>query len=735
MAVAEPLTTLLRPGPSTSPARVAGALARTLAPAEADEDAPAWLWPEQHRSFRRTLAALRNRGGVLLAEPVGAGKTYVSLAVAAAYSRRPVICIVPAGLVDQWRTAAEQVGLSAVVWSHERASRGSLPESRSPLILIDESHHFRNPSTQRYRYLAPWLVGRRAILLSATPVVNSLADLAHQLALTLRDDVLRPSGVPSLMRLLLEGRGHPALGEVIVTRSPRGVRRPGAVERVVRLDDTALDHVANALVLIDRLRLSTHGPVAALIRAAFWRAAASSAPALAASLHRYRRLLLHAREAAVSGHALDRRSVRAMTGDLGDQLLFWELLRPNTLATDLVFDDLPLLGDLRTLVADACATRDVKLLQLQDLLADGRSTLVFAIARETVRYLREQLRGPVAWCTGGHAGIGRQSAPRAVVLGWFRPRRSEQCAEALVPRHLIATDVAAEGLDLHRAERIVHYDLPWTPARMDHREGRARRPGAAHTSVQVVRFEPPPVVETRLRQLVLLAHKRGLPSAAGLDESGRGLWRWRGDVSERFAELPFEEGVACLVSDTPGIVAGFELRSWPDAPAPPGSFVLWWDAQIGWTEDPDIVTSRLDAAARTTRDQPTRRGAIDAALVRVAEPIRLKMRELRRSSWLSPDAAPTAHRVVSRLQHLARRAVRRRDATALERLQRAIRFAAGGHTAGERARLAELADLPDPVLEASLAGLPAPAPDIGAIQPRLTGLIVFISGKEVGSIA
>src|SRR6266545_2292720 len=500
VAVREPLTTALHPGaPAPAPA-VAGALALSLAPAQAADAAPAWLWPEQVASFGRALWAVRCYRGALLADPVGTGKTYVALAVAAAINRRrPIVCLVPATLVEQWDAVSRQLGLSITLWSHERVSRGTLPPECGRLVVVDESHHFRNPATKRYGHLSGWLVGRRALLVSASPVVNQLADLQYQLALTIRDDALARHGVPSLARLFQGREGHPALGHVIVARAPAAARRPSQRERIVALDDATLAPLTGALGGVDRLRLSTHPPIAALVRAALWRSAASSPAALLASLDRYRRLLLHARDAARAGQVLDRRMLRTVTNELDDQLLLWELLEVGAAGSELAIDDLPALDELRTTVAGVAGEPDPKLERLRGLLADQRCTLVFISARETVRYLRDRLMGgPVAWCTGDCAGIGRQAAPRQLVLGWFRPRVPATTSGSLavmVPRHLVATDVAAEGLDLQRAERVIHYDLPWTPARLEQREGRARRAGGAHREVEAVRFEPPPAVE------------------------------------------------------------------------------------------------------------------------------------------------------------------------------------------------------------------------------------------------
>ena len=53
---------------------------------------------------------------------------------------------------------------------------------------------------------------------------------------------------------------------------------------------------------------------------------------------------------------------------------------------------------------------------------------------------------------------------------------------------LIATDVAARGLDIRDVTRIVHYDLPENPEAFTHRSGRTGRAGAKGTSIL---FVPP----------------------------------------------------------------------------------------------------------------------------------------------------------------------------------------------------------------------------------------------------
>ena len=54
----------------------------------------------------------------------------------------------------------------------------------------------------------------------------------------------------------------------------------------------------------------------------------------------------------------------------------------------------------------------------------------------------------------------------------------------------VATDMAAEGLNLQRAGVVIHYDLPWNPVKLDQRNGRAHRIGQRRAEVRAVYFLP-----------------------------------------------------------------------------------------------------------------------------------------------------------------------------------------------------------------------------------------------------
>jgi hypothetical protein len=707
---------------------VAGALAASLLPAEADAGAPEWLWPSQRTTFRRVLAALARYRGALLADAVGTGKTYVALAAAQVVNGpRHTTCLVPAALREQWERIARRIGVGITTWSHERVSRGALPPHAGRLVIIDECHRLRNSGTRLYEHAASWLPGHTALMLSATPVVNRLGDLARQLRLGVRDDVLAPHGVASITALLDRNRGHPALGLVVISGTDSTRHRPSAGERV---EQPGAQEDSTLLGAIDTLALSPDAPVATLLRCVLWRAAASSPAALAATLRRYRRLLLHARDAREAGQRPNRKALLRLTGGAGDQLMLWELLPSADGPVDLALSDLSRVDDIITRVGAASDQDDAKLARVRSLLGDGRPTIVFSVSRDTVRWLRDRLGHRVAWCTGDAAGIGPTRLSRRNVFSWFdagaQDRREALADARLAPVHLVSTDVAAEGLDLQGAARVVHYDLPWTPMRLDQRRGRVVRAGSPHREVEIVRLDPPPELERRLRQAELLARKSGLPALVGLGE--RGWWTWRSQVARRFADAGPVRGAAACTAAPPGILAGFTLHPWPGGSAAPISIhVVWWEAAQGWTEDPDVIETRLTQSCTARRAEVSDR-ELRAGLTLLGGAVRERIRTVRLARWEMPALPPAARQLVARLGRLARDAARRRDARALTEVRRAMAIAVGGHTAGEDRLLERLTDAPDRAVIAALLRLPDPAPHPATLEARVTGVILFTPG-------
>ncbi len=718
-----PLGTLLHPR-LASPRRVVQQIAAGMARPRDPRPMPGWLRPEQQNSCARLLPILQRFRGALLADPVGSGKTWVALAVASLWpDTRPVTVLLPAALQEQWRRAGSSAGVSLMTWSHERLSRGNVPATLRPglgstLVIIDESHHYRSPGCRRYRVLAPCLVNRTVLLLSATPAVNRLADLAAQLALGVRDDALAPFGVASIAdHLGRPGRASPALGELIVGQAAHGSGRPARLRRKVD-PPPGDDDLEGRCRQLEQLALSPREPTRVLLRSLLWRALGSSDAALLDLLRRYRNLLAHAQDARAVGLELDRRSLRCILPPDDDQLIMWSLMPADASLTDLCLDDLPLLDTLLEQARTAQRRRDPRCERLAGMTADGRTTLVFTCARGTVRYLRNHLPGS-AWCTGESAGIGGQRMARQAILSWFGPG-----APPGGPRVLITTDVLAEGLDLQGAERVIHYDLPWTAVRLDQRDGRAIRRGSRHERVEVIRFNLPAPIRRRLEQLPVLARKRRLPTQAGIEQAALD-WTRREEVVARHGG-PFGSGPAgyCGVHGEPGLLAGFAIvEVAPDGPRRLASVVASCGPDGAWSEDLARVERRMQAAGSRTRLRLSSEDRIQA-ISRAAAGLQHYLSTFQQAQWSRPLTTMQT-KLIGRLNRLAADAVKARDGARVAALERGIAFARRGHTAGERLWLEQVMELPAREFLRAIDQCPGREPEGALVLGALLGLVVF----------
>jgi superfamily II DNA or RNA helicase len=656
----------------------------------------------------------------MLADPVGSGKTYVALAAAATLNRGVTTCLVPATLQKQWHSIAHSLGVPVRLWSHEQASRGRLPQESRGLVLIDESHHFRHSATRRYRQVAPWLVGQTALLITATPVVNRASDLSNQLLLTVPDDALLLHGIVSLRSLLRKDGTSASIGHVIIEGEPGRGTRPRILRTTSVPTTPECAKIGRIFELLAPLQLSCSESIAALLRRVLLRSAGSSTAALLGTLGRYRRLLLHARDACRSGQILDRSEIRRFTAELGDQLIWWELFEPAGMVTDIDLNDLNKIDEVIGSVRDAASGIDDKIQRLHEILSDGTPSLIFSSFRETVRHIRDAIPGKLAWCTGERAGVGHTPVPRHSVLEWFQAGASS----TLCPRHLVVTDVVAEGLNLQRAGRVIHYDLPWTPMRLDQREGRSVRYGSSYSEVEVVRFTPPPIMERWLGVERVLQRKSRLPATLGLGPDGRQVWRWRSELAARFAGNNAVAGAALVASEHEGLLAGFTLHSGGPS-AWLSSTVLWLQRDGRWTEAPDLLEARLLEAAVRIDVSPIDDARLRSWLVQLAVAIRERLALASSHRWLAPEPASASRRIAERLQVLTREAARMHRPDRLVQLEQALGFITRGHTAGETTLIERLAESSDAELHSTLSTLPRPPLPRHAIEVRLTGLILF----------
>ena len=708
------------PAASLCGASVAAAIARSLAPPGADEPAPAWLRESQRPSFSRALAAIRKFRVAMVADPVGSGKTWIALALARSGSDQEAVVIGPSVLRDQWERAAARAEVRIVFQSHEQWSRRGV-HLPGGLVIIDESHRFRHPWIRRYDNLARELSGREGVLLTATPAVNGLVDVAHQLLLFTRDDCLAGAGIASLLETLERGEAPASLADLVITGAP-APGRPAVIERAIQAGDDENRDAHEILEALARLRLSPLRGTAALISGVFAASLASSRAALLTTLGRYRNLLLHGSDASRAGLRLGRRELAALLGREAEQTVLWSLLDIGGEGSDLVAEDLPQLEACIDALRERARHSEPKVARLAACLDLSELTVVFTGSRATVDVLRRSLTpgSRIAWVSGSGAGIGPMRMARRDVLRWFGPRAPEH---ELEPRVLVTTDVLAEGLDLQRARRIVHFDLPWTAVRLDQRAGRAVRLGSAHAGVEIVTMLPPPVLEARLQMLDRLARKRPLPALLGLGPTPQPVWEWRTALARRF-DGDAATGAVIVDGDEEGELVAVELRSGESLVS---AFPLARRGSGTWSTDHRLV-SRLLETARTGPVRDPDATLIARTLSAAQRSVRAALLGATGALWRIRPVPGHVRAALRRVQAYAREAIRRRDRPALALADRGIAFLRRGHTAGERLLTQHLGLASDPEFERTLAGLPRPDTVPPPLRARIVG-VVIVKGR------
>jgi superfamily II DNA or RNA helicase len=716
-APAEPLALLLRADTEAPAAAVAGRAASALLDLPpVPPRAPPWLAPHQTPAFQRLIARIEGSGGALLADAVGLGKSYVALAVAAARAE-PFALVVPGILAPQWRDLLHRLELEAPIVTHETLSVRTNQLSGHPtirLFVVDEAHRFRNPETRRYGSLAALVVGRRVLLVTATPVHNRLADLLHLLRLFLRDHALAGLGVPSLRRAARAEMPAETIAAVaarfVVARSRDQVRRypPGSLRlafpgrasgRTVRLPTLPADELP---AIIERVRhLSAAAGAAPLFRLTLLRLLASSAPAFRATLERYRAFLDLARRAAEEHRTLtpsefQRLFPRQESGGGDMQLvLFPLLLEPGPPRADVAASDLGLLAELRARTPDG---PDPKLDALVSLLADAEhsKTIVFTESRATARHLQRRLQHTfrLATLSGERGWLGATPATRSEVLRVFAP--AAQGAPPAPPTVradvLVATDLLSEGLNLQDAARVVHYDLPWSPARLAQRVGRIDRLGSPHAVVETVAFLPPEALEEALAleaRLSAKAHAAALSGAPpvetlrGASETAAAL-----DWADRLQALACPNGAwvpggiaAAVVGERGCAVLVVRMGAAVEA-------LVVNDAGVA-RADPELATACLERALAAS-PRPLDGESLARAVAHAAPLVRARLAAIAAARWRAVDRDRLSRRLIPWVLSEARRAARKAQPERLAALDSLVARLSAGMTAGEEYTLEAL---------------------------------------------
>lgn len=523
-------------------------------------DASVDLNPHQ---IEAALFALRNplQEGVLLADEVGLGKTIEAALVISQYwaeRRRRLLIVCPASLRKQWAqellekfaipttvldavafrkkaagdtyaTLQHMVGKSVIIMSYQFAAKLEI-ELRAvswDIVVIDEAHKLRNAHRSSNRIgqaLKRALNGRKKLLLTATPLQNSLIEL-YGLS-TLIDEHLFGDET-AFRKQFMNGDG--ALSEL---RDRLG----GFAKRTLRRD------VLEYIKYTDRKALTQpfeptddeqalYESISAFLQREHSYALPKQQRHLTGLI--LRKLLASSSHAVVGTLSTIRERLERLLAGVVDDGEQWidDLIESDDLEPDYLEEEITVIDDdlnnenqqsdhvnlqalraeiaeISTFIAAAQALKtDTKAQALLKALSLGfgkmaelrapRKAIIFTESRRTQEYLHRFLSA------NGHqnklvlfSGTNNHEDSTAVYQRWMvenkgtdRVTGSPQVDRrtALIDHFkkddgtgaeiMIATEAAAEGVNLQFCSLIINYDLPWNPQRVEQRIGRCHRYG------------------------------------------------------------------------------------------------------------------------------------------------------------------------------------------------------------------------------------------------------------------
>lgn len=523
------------------------------------QDARVDLNPHQVESalfaFRSPLS-----GGALLADEVGLGKTIeagIILSQKWAERKRRLLIIAPANLRKQWvEELEEKFYLPAfilekkvmaqfleqktggnpfesdriIVCSYDFARRQEryLRLAQLDLVVLDEAHRLRNvyrTDNQTGNILRNALLGKKKILLTATPLQNSLLELYGLTSFIdeytfgdLKSFKSRYSGTLSetdfaQLKKRLTPICHRTLRRQVLEYIRYTSRIPMLHEFYPSDEETELYNLVTEFLSRNRL-ISIRSSQRALTTLVLRKLLASSSFAIGGTLQTIIDRIETKVESEESATAFeDYEDWENMIDEIPDADENWrkqqEPLSPEDLK--LLEEERGWLQRCRELAENISSNSKAEQLlvalesgftKLAELGAN-RKALIFTESRRTQEFLYRLLsergyQGEVMT----FSGTNNDARSNKILKLWREANKDTglvtgvkdaDMRTALVDefRHratiMIATEAAAEGINLQFCSLVVNYDLPWNPQRIEQRIGRCHRYGQKH-DVVVINF-------------------------------------------------------------------------------------------------------------------------------------------------------------------------------------------------------------------------------------------------------
>ncbi|MFC5713342.1 DEAD/DEAH box helicase [Thalassorhabdus alkalitolerans] len=383
-------------------------------------------------------------GKAILADEVGLGKTIEAGLILKEYMIRGLVkkalILAPASLVNQWaRELNEKFFIPAVpqkktyVWEQCDVVVASIDTAkRAPhreivlnqdydIVIIDEAHKLKNAKTKNYQF-AKELKKRFCLLLTATPVQNKIDEVFHLVSLLKPGHLGNEESFKGMMKQAeQEDLAHiQALIKMVMVRNKRKETGLNWTKRKISSISIEFNkeerELYEAISLLKKRKDNTmHGFLTTTLQ----REACSSREAVFMTLQ----------------------GLAKREGELSPGL---ENVK----------------SKIENITQNSKAEKALEIIKEHD-----DKVVIFTEYRATQLYLQ--------WFLGQH---GIKSVP---FRGGFK-RGKKDWMQQLFKQNaqvLIATEAGGEGINLQFCNKIINYDLPWNPMRIEQRIGRLHRLG------------------------------------------------------------------------------------------------------------------------------------------------------------------------------------------------------------------------------------------------------------------
>lgn len=415
------------------------------------------LTPLEHQLSTARKVISEMRGRAILADEVGLGKTIEAGLILKEYMIRGlvrrVLILVPASLVLQWvRELNQKFGIPAVAQKKEYMWRqfdvivASMDTAkRDPhrdivldmdydMLIIDEAHKLKNKKTANYQFVGQ-IRKKYCLLLTATPVQNDLSELFNLITLlkpgqlggqsSFNENYVVDKRVPKNEKLLQQ-----ELSKVMI-RNRRGDGNIGFTKRQVK----------NIPLRLSPEEQDLYDGVTEFVRGRYEEAGGDIGSILS--------LVTLQREVCSSRDAVFVTLVNLFKKTAEDSPLrpkIWELV-----------------NKIKQIKANTKAEKTMELIREID-----DKVIVFTEYRATQEYLLNYFKEHNLVAVPYRGGMNR--GKKDWMMDLFRGRA----------QILVATEAGGEGINLQFCNRIINFDLPWNPMRVEQRIGRIHRLGQEH---------------------------------------------------------------------------------------------------------------------------------------------------------------------------------------------------------------------------------------------------------------